>query len=157
MQLAVELDCASADHCTHLSDKDIEALAGSNTVATLLPGAEFSTRASYTDAKKLFEAGVTVALATDCNPGSSFTTSMAFCIAVAIRDMGFSPEQALWSATMGGAKALRRKDVGGVSVGTSADLVLLSAPSFRHLGYRPGVDQVSRVIKNGQTIYQNQN
>ena len=157
VQLAVELDCASADHCTHLSDKDIEALAGSNTVATLLPGAEFSTRASYPDAKKLFEAGVTVALATDCNPGSSFTTSMAFCIAVAIRDMGFSPEQALWSATMGGAKALRRKDVGGVSVGTSADLVLLSAPSFRHLGYRPGVDQVSRVIKNGQTIYQNQN
>ena len=148
VQLAVELDCASADHCTHLSDKDIEALAGSNTVATLLPGAEFSTRASYPDAKKLFEAGVTVALATDCNPGSSFTTSMAFCIAVAIRDMGFSPEQALWSATMGGAKALRRKDVGGVSVGTSADLVLLSAPSFRHLGYRPGVDQVSRVIKN---------
>ena len=157
VQLAVELDCASADHCTHLSDKDIEALAGSNTVATLLPGAEFSTMASYPDAKKLFEAGVTVALATDCNPGSSFTTSMAFCIAVAIRDMGFSPEQALWSATMGGAKALRRKDVGGVSVGTSADLVLLSAPSFRHLGYRPGVDQVSRVIKNGQTIYQNQN
>ena len=157
VQLAVELDCASADHCTHLSAEDIEALAGSNTVATLLPGAEFSTRASYPDAKKLFEAGITVALATDCNPGSSFTTSMAFCIAVAIRDMGFSPEQALWSATMGGAKALRRKDVGGVSLGMSADLVLLSAPSFRHLGYRPGVDQVSRVIKNGQTIYQNQN
>ena len=157
VQLAVELDCASADHCTHLSDKDIEALAGSNTVATLLPGAEFSTRASYPDAKKLFEAGVTVALATDCNPGSSFTTSMPFCIAVSIRDMGFSPAQAVWSATMGGAKALRRKDVGGVSLGMSADLVLLSAPSFRHLGYRPGVDQVSRVIKNGQTIYQNQN
>ena len=157
VQLAVELDCASADHCTHLSDKDIEALAGSNTVATLLPGAEFSTRATYPDAKKLFDAGVTVALATDCNPGSSFTTSMPFCIAVSIRDMGFSPAQAVWSATMGGAKALRRKDVGGVSVGMSADLVLLSAPSFRHLGYRPGVDQVSRVIKNGQTIYQNQN
>ena len=157
VQLAVELDCASADHCTHLSDKDIEALAGSNTVATLLPGAEFSTRATYPDAKKLFDAGVTVALATDCNPGSSFTTSMPFCIAVSIRDMGFSPAQAVWSATMGGAKALRRKDVGGVSLGMSADLVLLSAPSFRHLGYRPGVDQVSRVIKNGQTIYQNQN
>ena len=157
VQLAVELDCASADHCTHLSAEDIEALAGSNTVATLLPGAEFSTRATYPDAKKLFDAGVTVALATDCNPGSSFTTSMPFCIAVSIRDMGFSPAQAVWSATMGGAKALRRKDVGGVSLGMSADLVLLSAPSFRHLGYRPGVDQVSRVIKNGQTIYQNQN
>jgi imidazolonepropionase len=92
VQLAVELDCASADHCTHLSNADIEALAGSNTVATLLPGAEFSTRAAYPDAKKLFAAGVTVALATDCNPGSSYTTSMGFCIAVAIRDMGFSPE-----------------------------------------------------------------
>jgi imidazolonepropionase len=157
VQLAVELDCASADHCTHLSAEDIDALAGSNTVATLLPGAEFSTRATYPDAKKLFDAGVTVALATDCNPGSSFTTSMAFCMAVAIRDMGFSPEQALWASTMGGAKALRRKDVGGVVVGMSADLSILSAPSFRHLGYRPGVDQIQQVVKDGKVVYQNQN
>jgi len=156
VQLAVELDCASADHCTHLSTSDIEALAGSNTVATLLPGAEFSTRANYPDAKKLFAAGVTVALATDCNPGSSYTTSMSFCIAVAIRDMGFSPEQAIWSATMGGAKALRRSDVGALTVGMSADLSILSAPSFRHLGYRPGVDQISQVFKAGKTIYKNQ-
>jgi imidazolonepropionase len=156
VQLAVELDCASADHCTHLSEADIEALAGSNTVATLLPGAEFSTRATYPDAKKLFAAGVTVALATDCNPGSSYTTSMSFCIAVAIRDMGFSPEQALWSATLGGAKALRRTDVGALSVGMSADLSILSAPSFRHLGYRPGVDQIAQVLKSGKTIYKQQ-
>jgi imidazolonepropionase len=156
VQLAVELDCASADHCTHLSAKDIEALAGSHTVATLLPGAEFSTRATYPDAKNLFAAGVTVALATDCNPGSSYTTSMSFCIAVAIRDMGFSPEQALWSATLGGAKALRRGDVGALSVGMSADLSILSAPSFRHLGYRPGVDQISQVLKAGKTIYKHQ-
>ena len=156
VQLAVELDCASADHCTHLSAQDIEALAGSTTVATLLPGAEFSTRATYPDAKKLFAAGVTIALATDCNPGSSYTTSMSFCIAVAIRDMGFSPEQAIWSATMGGAKALRRTDVGALSVGMSADLSILSAPSFRHLGYRPGVDQISQVLKSGKTIYQQQ-
>jgi imidazolonepropionase len=156
VQLAVELDCASADHCTHLSAEDIDALANSNTVATLLPGAEFSTRATYPDAKKLFAAGVTVALATDCNPGSSYTTSMSFCIAVAIRDMGFSPEQALWSATLGGAKALRREDVGALSVGMSADLSILSAPSFRHLGYRPGVDQISQVLKAGKTIYKYQ-
>jgi imidazolonepropionase len=156
VQLAVELDCASADHCTHLSDADIDALAGSNTVATLLPGAEFSTRATYPDAKRLFAAGATVALATDCNPGSSYTTSMSFCIAVAIRDMGFSPEQALWSATMGGAKALRRNDVGALSVGMSADLSILSAPSFRHLGYRPGVDQIAEVVKSGKTIYKHQ-
>lgn len=156
VQLAVELDCASADHCTHLSSADIDALAGSNTVATLLPGAEFSTRATYPDAKKLFAAGVNVALATDCNPGSSYTTSMSFCIAVAIRDMGFSPEQALWSATLGGAKALRRTEVGSLSVGMSADLSILSAPSFRHLGYRPGVDQIEQVIKQGKTIYKHQ-
>jgi imidazolonepropionase len=154
VQLAVELDCASADHCTHLSDKDIEALAGSNTVATLVPGAEFSTRATYPNAARLFDAGVKVALATDCNPGSSYTTSMAFCIALAIREMGFSPEQALWSATMGGAKALRRTDVGSLAVGQSADLVILNAPSYLHLGYRPGVDLVSEVFKSGKSIYQ---
>lgn len=156
VQLAVELDCASADHCTHLSDKDIELLAGSNTVATLVPGAEFSTRAVYPDAARLFDAGVTVALATDCNPGSSYTTSMPFCIALAIREMGFSPEQALWSATMGGAKALCRTDVGSLSVGQSADLVVLNSPSYLHLGYRPGVDLVSQVFKSGKSIYQEQ-
>jgi imidazolonepropionase len=156
VQLAVELDCASADHCTHLSDKDIEALAGSNTVATLVPGAEFSTRATYPNAARLFDAGVSVALATDCNPGSSYTTSMPFCIAVAIRDMGFTPDQALWSATMGGAKALRRNDIASLSVGQSADLVVLNAPSYLHLGYRPGVDLVSQVFKSGKSIYQEQ-
>ena len=156
VQLAVELDCASADHCTHLSDKDIEALSGSNTIATLVPGAEFSTRATYPNAARLFDAGVNVALATDCNPGSSYTTSMPFCIALAIREMGFSPEQALWSATMGGAKALRRTDVGSLAVGQSADLVILNAPSFLHLGYRPGVDLVSEVFKSGKSIYQEQ-
>jgi imidazolonepropionase len=156
VQLAVELDCASADHCTHLSDQDIEALAGSNTVASLVPGAEFSTRATYPNAARLFDAGVNVALATDCNPGSSYTTSMPFCIALAIREMGFSPEQALWSATMGGAKALRRTDVGSLAVGQSADLVILNAPSYLHLGYRPGVDLVSEVFKSGKSIYQEQ-
>jgi imidazolonepropionase len=156
VQLAVELDCASADHCTHLSESDIETLAGSNTVATLVPGAEFSTRATYPNAARLFDAGVTVALATDCNPGSSYTTSMPFCVALAIREMGFTPEQALWSATMGGAKALRRNDVGSLSVGQSADLVVLNAPSYLHLGYRPGVDLVSQVFKSGKSIYQEQ-
>jgi imidazolonepropionase len=154
VQLAVELDCASADHCTHLSDKDIELLAGSNTVATLVPGAEFSTRATYPNAARLFDAGVNVAIATDCNPGSSYTTSMTFCIVVAIREMGFSPEQALWSATIGGAKALRRTDVGALAVGQSADLIVLNAPSYLHLGYRPGVDLVSEVFKSGKSIYQ---
>ncbi len=154
VKLAVELDCASADHLTHLSDKDIELLAASNTVATLLPGAEFSTRSSYPDARRLFAAGATVAIATDCNPGSSFTTSMAFCMAVAVRDMGFSPEQALLAATLGGAKALRREDIGALSVGMRADFVVLNAPSYIHLSYRPGVDLVDSTWVGGKTVYQ---
>lgn len=143
IQLAVELDCASADHCTHLNNQDIDALAHSNTVATLLPGAEFSTRSKYPDARKLIDAGVTVALATDCNPGSSYTTSMTFCIALAVREMHMSPAEALWSATMGGAKALRRDDIGHLSVGARADFAVIDAPSYIHLAYRPGVNLIS--------------
>ncbi len=154
VKLAVELDCASADHLTHLSDKDIELLAGSKTVATLLPGAEFSTKSAYPDARRLFAAGATVAIATDCNPGSSFTTSMAFCMAVAVRDMSFSPEQALLAATIGGAKALRREDVGALRVGMRADFVVLNAPSYIHLSYRPGVDLVDSTWVGGKTVYQ---
>jgi imidazolonepropionase len=154
VKLAVELDCASADHLTHLSDKDIELLAGSKTVATLLPGAEFSTRSAYPDARRLFAAGATVAIATDCNPGSSFTTSMAFCMAVAVRDMGFTPEQALLAATLGGAKALRREDIGALRVGMRADFVVLNAPSYIHLSYRPGVDLVDSTWVGGKTVYQ---
>jgi imidazolonepropionase len=152
IELAVELDCASADHCTHLSDKDIELLAGSNTVATLLPGAEFSTRSPYPDARRLIDAGATVALATDCNPGSSYTTSMAFCIAVAVRDMHMSPAEALWSATAGGAAALRRTDVGHLGLGAAADFVILNAPSHQHLAYRPGVNLIGQTWRNGKLI-----
>ena len=154
IELAVKHDCASADHCTHLTDRDIELLAGSNTVATLLPGAEFSTRADYPDARRLFAAGAKVALATDCNPGSSFTTSMAFCLAVAVRDMHFTPAQALAAATAGGAAALRRTDVGGLRVGQRANLVVLNAPSFVHLMYRPGVDLVASTIIDGTSVYE---
>jgi imidazolonepropionase len=144
IQLAVELDCASADHCTHFDQADIDALAASNTVATLLPGAEFSTRANYPDARKLWDAGVKVAIATDCNPGSSYTTSIPFAIAVAVRDMRFTVEQAIWSATMGGANALRRSDVGAIKVGMRADLIDLNAPSALHLAYRPGVNLINQ-------------
>ncbi|MDX6245244.1 MAG: imidazolonepropionase [Frankiales bacterium] len=149
VQLAVELDAASADHVTHLTDADVEALAGSRTVATLLPGAEFSTRSPWPDARRLLDAGVTVALATDCNPGSSFTTNMAFCIALAVREMGMTPDEAVWAATAGGAQALRRDDIGHLGVGARADIVLLEAPSPVHLAYRPGVALVSRVWRAG--------
>jgi imidazolonepropionase len=145
VQLAVELDAASADHCTHLDDRDIEALAGSNTVATLLPGAEFSTRSPYPDARRLLDAGATIALATDCNPGSSYTTSMSLMIALAVRDMRMTPDEAVWSATLGGAQALRRNDIGRICVGSRADLISLNAPSHVHIAYRPGVDLIDRV------------
>ncbi len=151
--LAVELDCASVDHCTHLSDSDIELLANSNTVATLLPGAEFSTRSAYPDAKRLFAAGVTVALATDCNPGSSFTTSMPFCIAVAVRDMGFTIDQAVWSATRGGALALRDETRGTLRVGMRADFAILDAPNHLFLAYRPGVQLVAATYVAGKKVY----
>ena len=155
IELAVELDCASADHCTHLSDRDVELFAGSNTVATLLPGAEFSTRSPYPDARRLIDAGATVALATDCNPGSSYTTSMPFCIAVAVREMHMSPAEALWSATAGGAAALRRTDVGHLGLGAAADFVILNAPSHQHLAYRPGVNLIGQTWRNGKLIEPN--
>lgn len=152
VQLAVELDAASADHCTHLTDADVDALAQSRTVATLLPGAEFSTRAAWPDARRLLDAGATVALSTDCNPGSSFTSSVPFCVALAVRDMGMTPDEALWSATAGGAAALRRDDIGRLAPGTRADLVVLDAPSHVHLAYRPGVPLVHEVWRRGERV-----
>ncbi|MDQ1036700.1 imidazolonepropionase [Streptomyces sp. V3I8] len=152
VQLAVELDAASADHCTHLTDADVDALANGGTVATLLPGAEFSTRAKWPDARRLLDAGATVALSTDCNPGSSFTSSVPFCIALAVRDMGMTPDEAVWSATAGGAAALRRDDIGRLVPGARADLLVLDAPSHVHLAYRPGVPLVSAVWREGAEV-----
>jgi imidazolonepropionase len=161
VQLAVELDAASVDHCTHLSDADVDALAASGadcmchdgsgrTVATLLPGAEFSTRSPYPDARRLLDAGVTVALATDCNPGSSYTSSMSFCIALAVREMRMTPAEAVRAATLGGARALRRDDLGVIRPGARADLLILDAPSHLHLAYRPGVPLIRDVIHGGR-------
>ncbi|WP_238012062.1 imidazolonepropionase [Dactylosporangium sp. AC04546] len=152
VRLAVELNAASADHCTHLSRADIDALAGSSTVATLLPGAEFSTRSPYPPARALLDAGATVALATDCNPGSSYTTSMPFCIALAVREMAMTPAEAVLAATRGGAAALRRDDIGHLTVGARADLVVLDAPSHLHLAYRPGVPLTTTVVLNGELV-----
>ena len=152
VRLGVELDAASVDHVSHLSEKDIEALSTSKTVATLLPGAEFSTRSAYPDVRPLLEASITVALASDCNPGSSYTTNMPFIIAVAVREMHFSPEQALWSATMGGAKALRREDIGHLFEGARANFSILNADSYIHLAYRPGVNLVEQVWRDGLQI-----
>jgi len=150
VQLAVELGAASADHCTYLTGADVAALAAGGTVATLLPGVEFSTRSPYPDARRLLDAGATVALATDCNPGSCFTSSMSLAVALAVREMRMTTREALWAATAGGAAALRRADVGHLRPGARADLVLLDAPSHVYLAYRPGVPLVRAVWRNGE-------
>ena len=149
---ACELGLTSVDHCTFLADEDIDALKATSTVATLLPAAEFSTKQPYPNARRILDAGVTVALATDCNPGTAFTSSMPFCLAIAVREMGMTPEQALWSATAGGAAALHRDNVGVVKPGARADLVSLAAPSWLHLMYRPGVSLIDRVYQGGRFL-----
>jgi imidazolonepropionase len=154
IKMAVELDCASVDHCTHLTDEDINLLSGSGTVATLVPGAEFSTRSTYPRGRDLIDAGAMVALSTDCNPGSSFTTNMPLMIALAVREMRLTPAEALYAATYGGARALRRSDVGQIKVGVKADIVALDAPSYIHLSYRPGVPLVNHVWRSGKTVFQ---
>ena len=150
VQLAVELGAASADHCTHLSDADVEALAGSGTVATLLPATDFCTRQPYPDARRLLDAGATIALATNCNPGSSYTTAIGFCIALGVRELRMTAEEALQAATLGGAQALWRDDLGRLTPGSRADAAVLSAPSYTHIVYRPGVPLVAATIRAGQ-------
>ncbi|MFI5711022.1 imidazolonepropionase [Kribbella sp. NPDC051620] len=150
VQVACEVGAAAADHCTYLTDADVDALASAGVVAGLLPAIEFSTRSPYPDARRLLDAGVTIALATDCNPGSGYSSSMPFCIALAVREMHMTPAEALWSATAGGATALRRPDIGRLTIGARADLAVLDAPSYLHLAYRPGVPLVTRTFVAGR-------
>ena len=152
VQVAARAGAASADHCTFLTDADIDALASTPVVATLLPGAEFGCRQPFPDARRLLDAGVTVALAPDCNPGSSFTSSMPFCIALAVREMRMTTEEAVWAATAGGARALRRADIGTLAPGARADLILLDAPSHAYLAYRPGVPLIAAVWQGGRLV-----
>jgi imidazolonepropionase len=153
VQVAVEAGAAAADHCTFLSDADVDALAASGgTVATLLPGVEFSTRSPYPDARRLLRAGVTVAIASDCNPGSCFTSSMPLCVALAVREIRMTTAEAVWAATAGGAHALRRTDVGHLGVGARADLIMLDAPSHAYLAYRPGVPLIAGVWRSGERV-----
>jgi imidazolonepropionase len=152
VQLAVELGLTAVDHCTYLSDADVAALSDSGTVATLLPGVEFSTRQPYPDARRLLDAGVRVALASDCNPGTCYTSSLPLCVALAVREMGMTPAEAVHAATSGGAAALDREDVGALTPGSRADLVLLGAPSYLHLAYRPGVPLVAATWIAGRPV-----
>jgi imidazolonepropionase len=146
VQLAVESGCASVDHCTYLTDDDIDALAGSDTVATFLPATDFSTRQPYPDARRVIDAGATVAIASNCNPGSSYTTSISFCIAIAVRDMYMTIDEAIRAVTLGGAAALRRGDIGRLTPGSAGHVTILDAPTHHHLAYRPGVPLISRTI-----------
>jgi imidazolonepropionase len=152
VRLGAELGLTAVDHCTHLSETDISDLADSGTIATLLPGVEFSTRQPYPDARALLDAGVRVALATDCNPGSSFTSSMPLCIALAVRELGMTPAEAVHAATATAAAALERTDVGRLMPGSRADLLMLDAPSHLHLAYRPGVPLVTGTWVGGRPV-----
>jgi imidazolonepropionase len=150
--LAVELGAASADHLVKTSDADIAALGKSDTVAVSLPCTPFGlAEKDYTPAKKLIEADAILALATDCNPGTSWNESMQFVIALACRTMGLTPAQAIAAATINSAHAIRRADtIGSIEVGKQADMLILSVPDYRHLGYRYGTNLVKQVIKRGQ-------
>jgi imidazolonepropionase len=152
VRLACERGLTAVDHCTYLSDADVVALADSGTIATLLPGVEFSTRQPYPDARRLLDAGVVVALASDCNPGSSYTSSMPLCVALAVREMRMTPAEAVYAATAGGAAALDRDDVGALVPGKRADLVVLDAPTHVHLAYRPGVPLTGQVWVGGRPL-----
>jgi imidazolonepropionase len=153
VRLAVELEAASVDHCTYLTDADVEALAGSRTVATFLPATDFSTRQPYPDARRVIDAGATVALATNTNPGSSNTTSIGFCIALAVRDMGMTIAEGVRAATRGGAEALRRDDIGRLVPGARADAIVLDAASPIDFVYRPGVPLVRETFVAGRTAW----
>ena len=152
VELAIEVDAASADHLSASNDADIEALASSSTVATLLPGAEFSTGHQGKLGRRLLDAHAQVAIATDCNPGSSFTTSMPFCIAAAVSLLGFTVDEALYAATAGGAAALRNSDIGNLAIGSRADIAILKSPSYIHLAYRPGVQLIEKTLKAGNEV-----
>jgi len=150
VQLAVEMDAASADHCTYLSAADVEALAGGSTVATFLPATDFATREQYPNARRVIDAGARVALATNTNPGSSYTTSMSFVIALAVRDLYMTAEEALLAATAGGAAALRRDDIGRLTPGCRGDIAVLDAPSYAHIPYRPGESLTCMTVVGGE-------
>lgn len=152
VSLAIELGAASADHLSSSTDADIEALAASTTVATLLPGAEFSTQHVGKLGRRFLDAHAQVAIATDCNPGSSFTTSMPFCIAAAVSLLGFTVEEAVHAATFGGATALRRSDIGNLAIGSKGDIAILKSPSYIHLAYRPGSHLIETTLKSGRKV-----
>jgi imidazolonepropionase len=154
--LAVELGALSVDHCNYLEPHDFDALADSQTVATVLPACDLSTREPLAPARALLDAGVSVAIATNCNPGTSYTTSMQFCVATAVLQMQLTVEEAVWAATRGAARSLGLENgtdaVGSLRVGGRADFQVLDAPSVAHIAYRPGVPLTAAVWRQGERV-----
>jgi imidazolonepropionase len=150
--LAAELGAISADHLDHATDADLAALRRAGTVAVLLPAVSFSMQSPFPDGRRVWDSGVTVAIATDCNPGTAWVETMPFIISLACLEMGLTPEEAVWAATRGGALAVGEEDKGRVAAGAVADLVVLDAPSYLHIPYRPDGDLVWRVVKSGRVI-----
>ena len=151
-KVAIEVGAASLDHGTFLTDDDVTLLAGSDTVVTLLPITELATKQPPPDAKRLLDAGITVAVASNMNPGSGHSSSMPLAIALAVTTMNMSPADALWSATAGGARALRLDDRGIIAQGSRADLIELDATHFAHLAYQPGMPLIRRVWQAGVAV-----
>ena len=152
VDLAIEIGAVSADHLDYLTNGQIAALGASSTVATLLPTVSLSMRIPQPRGVDLWNAGATVAIATDCNPGTSYVENMQMVVAMAVLEMRLTIAQAIWSATRGGAMALELQDRGWIGVGSVADIVILDAPSESHLAYRPGTNLVWKVVKAGTVV-----
>jgi imidazolonepropionase len=152
VRIAVDLGAASVDHCTYLTPADMDLLAVSSTVATLLPACDLSTRQQAAPGRALLDAGARVALASNCNPGSSYTSSMNLVVALAVLQCGLSTAEAVHAATAGGAAALRRTDVGHLAPGARADIHVLDAPSHAYLAYRVGMPLTYRVFRHGEAV-----
>lgn len=150
--LAAEVGAVAADHLDHATDDDITALARVGTVAVLLPGVSYSMRDPAPVGRRFRDAGVKVALATDCNPGTAYIETMPFIISLASVASGLTPAESVWAGTRGGALALGLVDRGLVVPGMLADLIILDAPSYEHLAYRPDGDLVAQVIKRGKAL-----
>lgn len=162
--LAVELGAASVDHVNFVTDEDVELLAGSDTVATALPACDLSTRAPLTPLRRLIDAGATVAIASNLNPGTSYTSSMNFCVGTAVLQQHLSLDEAIKAATWGGARALRREAVSGgldakgrpakgsLVVGAAADLHVLDTPHAIDLAYRPGMPLTYATYVGGKQV-----
>ena len=150
--LAADLSAVSADHLDYSTTEDLALMRSAGTAAVLLPPVSFSMRLPYPDGRVIWDSGVSVALATDCNPGTANVESMPFVIALAVLNMGLTADEAVWAATLGGARALGLDDRGHLVPGAIGDLVVLDAPTHLHIAYRPAADIVAAVVKRGEIL-----